>query len=119
MLGAALAPGLARRTEGLRSAGPVSRPKLSGALFAVLEQDLQKGPVAQGWPDQTWTLARIKTLIGCRFHPAELSYELFSDSNFEGGFAAFSGAGEDFNLTQLPGIANMGGKVSSSPFSVK
>uniref|UniRef100_UPI001E65A042 helix-turn-helix domain-containing protein n=1 Tax=Streptomyces lacrimifluminis TaxID=1500077 RepID=UPI001E65A042 len=27
-----------------------------------------KGPVAHGWPDQTWTLARIKTLIGRRFH---------------------------------------------------
>jgi transposase len=55
-------------TEGLRSAGPVSRPKLSEALFTVLEQELAKGPVAHGWPDQTWTLARIKTLIGHRFH---------------------------------------------------
>lgn len=25
-------------------------------------------PVAHGWPDQTWTLARTKTLIGRRFH---------------------------------------------------
>jgi transposase len=41
-------------TEGLRSAGPVSRPKLSEALVAVLEQE--------------WTRARIKTLIGRRFH---------------------------------------------------
>lgn len=24
--------------------------------------------MAQGWPDQTWTLSRIKTLIGRRFH---------------------------------------------------
>jgi transposase len=55
-------------TEGLRSAGPVSRPKLSEPLFAVLEQELARGPVADGWPDQTWTLARIKTLIGRRFH---------------------------------------------------
>ncbi|MFE2132840.1 winged helix-turn-helix domain-containing protein [Streptomyces sp. NPDC059466] len=55
-------------SEGLRSAGPVSRPKLSEALFAVLEQELAKGPVAHGWPDQTWTLARIRTLIGRRFH---------------------------------------------------
>ncbi|MFJ3763025.1 transposase [Streptomyces sp. NPDC090080] len=54
--------------EGLRSAGPVSRPKLSEALLAVLEQQLAKGPVAHGWPDQTWTLARIKTQIGRRFH---------------------------------------------------
>ncbi len=54
--------------KGLRSAGPVSVPKLSEALFAVLEQELAKGPVEHGWPDQTWTLARIKTLIGRRFH---------------------------------------------------
>uniref|UniRef100_A0AAU3IAJ2 Helix-turn-helix domain-containing protein n=1 Tax=Streptomyces sp. NBC_01393 TaxID=2903851 RepID=A0AAU3IAJ2_9ACTN len=52
--------------EGLRSAGPVSLPKLSEALFAVLEQELAKGPVAHGWPDQTWTLSRIKTPIGRR-----------------------------------------------------
>ncbi|MFC1436638.1 winged helix-turn-helix domain-containing protein [Streptacidiphilus sp. N1-10] len=55
-------------TDGLRSAGPVSLPKLSDRLFAVLEDELAKGPVAHGWPDQTWTLARIKTLIGRRFH---------------------------------------------------
>lgn len=54
--------------EGLRSAGPVSTPKLSDRLFAVLEVELAKGAVAHGWPDQTWTLARIKTLIGRRFH---------------------------------------------------
>ncbi|WP_375137842.1 winged helix-turn-helix domain-containing protein [Streptomyces sp. NWU49] len=37
-------------------------------LFAVLERELAKGPIAHGRPDQTWTLARIKTLIGRRFH---------------------------------------------------
>ncbi|MFI8235432.1 winged helix-turn-helix domain-containing protein [Streptomyces sp. NPDC085900] len=55
-------------TPALESKGPASRPKLSEALFAVLEQELAKGPVAPGWPDQTWTLARIKALIGRRFH---------------------------------------------------
>ncbi|MFJ7146634.1 winged helix-turn-helix domain-containing protein [Streptomyces sp. NPDC100445] len=54
--------------DGVRSHGPASRPKLSEALFAVLEEELSKGPVAHGWPDQRWTLARIKTLIGRRFH---------------------------------------------------
>ncbi|MEV6841729.1 winged helix-turn-helix domain-containing protein [Streptomyces sp. NPDC051133] len=54
--------------EGLRSAGPVSTPKLSETLFAALEAELAKGAVAHGWPDQTWTLARLKTLIGRRFH---------------------------------------------------
>jgi len=52
----------------LESTGPASRPKLSEALFEVLELELARGPVAHGWPDQTWTLARIKTLIGRRFH---------------------------------------------------
>jgi hypothetical protein len=33
-----------------------------------LETELDKGPVAHGWPDQTWTLQWIKTLIGRRFH---------------------------------------------------
>ncbi len=54
--------------QGLRSMGSAARPGLSEALFTVLEQELAKGPVAHGWPDQTWTLARIKTLIGRRFH---------------------------------------------------
>lgn len=47
----------------LASKGPASLPLLSDELFAVLEQELAKGPVAHGWPDQTWTLSRIKTLI--------------------------------------------------------
>jgi transposase len=55
-------------TDGVRSMGPASAPKLSDALFTVLEKELDKGPVAHGWPDQTWTLLRIKTLIGRRFH---------------------------------------------------
>lgn len=41
---------------------------LSDELFAGLERELAKGTVAHGWPDQTWTLSRIRTLIGRRFH---------------------------------------------------
>ncbi|KOV22188.1 transposase [Streptomyces sp. XY152] len=52
----------------LHSKGPAARPEPNGALFAVLEQEPAKGPVAHGRPDQAWTLARIKTLIGRRFH---------------------------------------------------
>ncbi len=52
----------------LASKGPASLPLPSDELFAVLERELAKGPVAHGWPDQTWTLSRIKTLIGRRFH---------------------------------------------------
>ncbi|MFE6892025.1 winged helix-turn-helix domain-containing protein [Streptomyces sp. NPDC057694] len=55
-------------SDGLRSAGSPGRPKLSEKLFATLEEELDKGPVAHGFSDQTWTLARIKTLIGRRFH---------------------------------------------------
>ncbi|MEV5511320.1 winged helix-turn-helix domain-containing protein [Streptomyces orinoci] len=54
--------------KALQSRGSPGRPKLSEALFAVLEQELDKGPVAHGWPDQTWTLDRIRTLIGRCFH---------------------------------------------------
>ncbi|MEU0041385.1 winged helix-turn-helix domain-containing protein [Streptomyces sp. NPDC006333] len=52
----------------LLTRGPVCRPKLSEDLLGTLEEELAKGPVARGWPDQRWTLARIKTLIGRRFH---------------------------------------------------
>ena len=52
----------------LLSKGPVSRPVLSEELFAVLERELDKGPLAHGFADQRWTLARIATLIGRRFH---------------------------------------------------
>ncbi|MEU7236891.1 helix-turn-helix domain-containing protein [Streptomyces chrestomyceticus] len=50
----------------LVSQGPASLPLLSDELFAVLETELDKGPVAHGRPDRTWALSRIKTLIGRR-----------------------------------------------------
>src|SRR5262245_60004495 len=52
----------------LASKGPASLPRLGDELFGVLESELDRGAVAHGWPDQTWTLSRIKTLIGRRFH---------------------------------------------------
>ncbi|MER5325159.1 winged helix-turn-helix domain-containing protein [Streptosporangium roseum] len=52
----------------LRSKGPASTPRLNPALVAVLEQEPGKGPAAHGWADQKWTLLRIKTVIGRRFH---------------------------------------------------
>jgi transposase len=48
----------------LHSKGPASLPVLSDEQFAVLERELARGPAAHGWPDQKWTLARIKTVIG-------------------------------------------------------
>jgi transposase len=44
----------------LRSRGPASQPKLGPRLFAALEAELAKGPVAHGWPDQTWPLERLR-----------------------------------------------------------
>nr|WP_238845654.1 hypothetical protein [Nocardia terpenica] len=54
--------------EGLRSKGPASLPLLSDEQFRVFERELAKGPAEHSWPDQKWTLARIKTVIGRRFH---------------------------------------------------
>lgn len=44
----------------LRPAGSASPPRL--------EAEWAKGPVAHGWPDQRWTLSRVKTVIGRRFY---------------------------------------------------
>ncbi|MFJ3505782.1 transposase [Streptomyces sp. NPDC090135] len=52
----------------LRSQGPASLPRLSEKQFAQLEAELAKGPAAHGWEDQRWTLSRVKTVIGRRFH---------------------------------------------------
>ncbi|MFG2266682.1 winged helix-turn-helix domain-containing protein [Streptomyces sp. NPDC048720] len=57
----------------LRSQGPASLPRLSQEQFAQLEAELAKGPAEHGWEDQRWTLARIKTVIGRRFHVAYTS----------------------------------------------
>ncbi|MEU1310960.1 helix-turn-helix domain-containing protein [Streptomyces cinnamoneus] len=40
----------------LKSKVPASRPKLTCAQFAVLEELLARGPKAHGWSDQRWTL---------------------------------------------------------------
>src|SRR6185437_8234545 len=48
--------------QALQSTGPASLPVLSDEQFAVLERELARGPAAHGWPDQKWTLARIKTV---------------------------------------------------------
>lgn len=52
----------------LASKGPASLPLLSEVQFRVLEFELARGPLAHGWPDQRWTLPRIATVIGRRFH---------------------------------------------------
>ncbi|MFE0091243.1 winged helix-turn-helix domain-containing protein [Streptomyces sp. NPDC058992] len=53
---------------GVLSKGSPGRPRLSEAQIARLEWELERGPLAHGWADQRWTLARIKTLIGRLFY---------------------------------------------------
>lgn len=57
-----------RGEEGVRSKGSPGRPRLCVAQIARLERELERGPLAHGWTDQRWTLARVKTLIGRLFH---------------------------------------------------
>nr|WP_202509747.1 hypothetical protein [Streptomyces sp. SID5643] len=44
-------------TRALRSAGPANAPTVTDAHFAVLEEELGKGPAAHGFDDERWTLA--------------------------------------------------------------
>ncbi|MFJ3145961.1 winged helix-turn-helix domain-containing protein [Streptomyces halstedii] len=55
-------------SRSLRSQGSASLPRLSGRQFAQLESELARGPAAHGWEDQRWTLGRVRTVIGRRFH---------------------------------------------------
>ncbi|MDN3028998.1 winged helix-turn-helix domain-containing protein [Streptomyces sp. S.PB5] len=48
--------------------GSPGRPRLSDVQVARLERELERGPLAHGWADQRWTLARVKKLIGRLFH---------------------------------------------------
>ncbi|MFK0190575.1 winged helix-turn-helix domain-containing protein [Kitasatospora sp. NPDC090308] len=57
-----------RGEAGVQSKGSPGRPRLGPGQLARLEQELERGPLAHGWADQRWTLARIKTLIGRLFH---------------------------------------------------
>ncbi|MEU0236497.1 winged helix-turn-helix domain-containing protein [Nocardiopsis sp. NPDC006198] len=54
----------------LRSAGPVSTERLSPGQWERLERELERGPLAHGWSDESqgWTLNRVKLLIGRMFH---------------------------------------------------
>jgi len=50
------------------SKGSPGRHRLSEAQMARLERELERGPLAHGWADRRWTLARVKTMIGRLFH---------------------------------------------------
>lgn len=58
---------LAAGPAGLASRGQAARCRLDGAQLAELEMALEAGPLAAGFSDQRWTLARIRDLIAARF----------------------------------------------------
>ncbi|MFJ3638063.1 winged helix-turn-helix domain-containing protein [Streptomyces sp. NPDC090112] len=49
--------------QALRSSSPANSPTVTDAQFAVLEEELGKGPSAHGFEDERWTLARVQTVI--------------------------------------------------------
>src|SRR5258708_33293720 len=54
---------LAGGPAGVASRGQAARPRLDGTQLAWLEDRLRAGPLAAGYRDQRWTLARIRDLI--------------------------------------------------------
>jgi transposase len=53
-----------RGIDGLRGAGRAGRlPKLTDDQLADVETALAKGPTANGFPNDLWTLARVATVI--------------------------------------------------------
>ncbi len=50
-------------TDGLRCSGPAKARKVGDEEFATLEEELLKGAVFHGWPDERWTLSRIQLLL--------------------------------------------------------
>jgi transposase len=52
---------------GLASRGQAARCRLGGDQLAELDRVLDAGPVASGWEDQRWTLARVRDLIAAKF----------------------------------------------------
>jgi len=62
-----------RREVGLKAAGRAGRkPRLTLAQLAQVEQALLRGPLAQGYATELWTLPRIVRLIarltGVKYH---------------------------------------------------
>jgi transposase len=58
---------LAGGPPGLASRGQAARCRLDEGQLAALETVLDAGPLAAGFSDQRWTLARVRDLIAGRF----------------------------------------------------
>lgn len=52
---------------GLASKGQATRCRLDGQQLAELDAVLEAGPLAAGYDDQRWTLARVRDLVARRF----------------------------------------------------
>jgi transposase len=58
---------LAGGVAGLASRGQAARCRLDEGQLAVLDAALDAGPLAAGWNDQRWTLARVRDLVARKF----------------------------------------------------
>jgi transposase len=68
---------LAGGRKALRAAGRAGRlPKVGAADLARVDRALRRGPRANGYPTELWTLARvaevIETTTGVRYHPGHV-----------------------------------------------
>src|SRR5580704_6812254 len=52
---------------GLASRGQAARCRLDEQQLAALDLALAAGPLAAGWEDQRWTLARVRDLVAAKF----------------------------------------------------
>src|SRR5437763_4255334 len=52
---------------GLVSRGQAAQCRLDEQQLAALDLALQAGPLAAGWQDQRWTLARVRDLVAGKF----------------------------------------------------
>jgi transposase len=55
---------------GLASRGQAARCRLDEGQLAALDPVLEAGPLAAGWQDQRWTLARVRDLVAAKFRVA-------------------------------------------------
>ena len=58
---------LAGGAAGLESRGQAARCRLGEGQLAALDAMLEAGPLAAGWQDQRWTLARVRDLVARMF----------------------------------------------------
>jgi transposase len=52
---------------GLASRGQATRCRLDEQQLVALDLALEAGPLAAGWEDQRWTLARVRVLVAGKF----------------------------------------------------